>query len=122
MGAALYGVAEGHCIDWRTSAATPDRSGSSALSERAEACASVSFRPIADITAQWHHRSMRSRIHNAARLGTITLTVVGAVFGSFAGLVASEWGGVFIIVPVLTGIFALLGALLGGAAEFLIRM
>ena len=37
-------------------------------------------------------------------------------------MVASEWGGVFIIVPVMTGIFALLGALLGGAAEFLIRM
>jgi len=65
---------------------------------------------------------MRSRIHKAARLGTITLTAVGAVFGSYAGLVASEWGGVFIIVPVMTGIFALLGALLGGAAEFLIRM
>lgn len=65
---------------------------------------------------------MRSRIHKVARVATIGLSVVGALFGSVAGLTVSEWGGVFVIVPVMTAIFALFGALLGGAAEFLIRM
>jgi len=65
---------------------------------------------------------MRSRIHRVARGATIALTVVGAVFGSEAGLAASMWGSTLIIVPVMTAIFAIVGALLGGAAELLIRM
>ena len=65
---------------------------------------------------------MGSRIHKVARVATIALTSVGALFGAVAGIAVSEWGGVFVIVPVMTAVFALFGALLGGAAEFLIRM
>jgi len=61
-------------------------------------------------------------LHRVARLVTIGLTVVGAAFGSIAGVAASAWGGVFVIVPIATAIFAIIGALLGGAIEFTIRL
>jgi len=61
-------------------------------------------------------------VHKAARIATICLTVVGAAFGSVAGLAASGWGGVFVIVPVATAVFAIVGALVGAAIEFAIRL
>jgi predicted lysophospholipase L1 biosynthesis ABC-type transport system permease subunit len=65
---------------------------------------------------------MRSRVHKIARIATFVLTLIGAAFGAVVGVAASMWGGLFVIVPVTTIIFGLFGALLGGAAEFLIRM
>jgi hypothetical protein len=61
-------------------------------------------------------------LHKVARLVTTGLTVAGAAFGSLAGLAASGWGAVFAIVPVATAVFAIIGALLGGAIEFAIRL
>lgn len=61
-------------------------------------------------------------LHKAARLVTTVLTVAAAAIGSVAGVAASGWGGVFIIVPVSTAIFAIVGALIGGAIEFAVRM
>ena len=61
------------------------------------------------------------RVHKAARMATIGMTVVGAVFGSVAGVAASSWGGVVVIVPIATAIFAVVGALVGAAIEFAIR-
>lgn len=61
-------------------------------------------------------------IHKFARLLTTVLTIAAAAFGAFGGLVASGWGGAFIIVPVTTAVFGVLGALAGGAIEFAIRL
>ena len=61
-------------------------------------------------------------LHKVARLVTSGLTVAGAAFGSVAGVAASGWGGVFVVVPVATALFATIGALLGGAIEFAIRL
>ena len=32
------------------------------------------------------------------------------------------WGGIFVIVPVVTAIFAIFGALIGGGVEYVIRL
>lgn len=48
--------------------------------------------------------------------------MAGAAFGSVAGLAASGWGGVFVIVPVAAALFAIAGALPGAAIEFAIRL
>ena len=61
-------------------------------------------------------------IHKLARTFTTTLTIVGAAFGSLCGLVASMWGGVFIIVPLVTALFGFAGALIGGAVEVGLRL
>jgi hypothetical protein len=61
-------------------------------------------------------------IHKAARTLTTTLTIAGAAFGSLAGLAASMWGGVFVIVPLVTALFGLAGALIGGAIEVALRL
>jgi outer membrane lipoprotein SlyB len=61
-------------------------------------------------------------IHKYARLITTALTIVGAAFGAFCGLVVSAWGGVFVIVPVCTAVFGIAGALIGGAIEGAIRL
>jgi hypothetical protein len=61
-------------------------------------------------------------LHKAARLLTTVLTVAAAAFGSIAGFASSGWGGAFVIIPVSAAIFAILGALIGGAIEFALRM
>jgi outer membrane lipoprotein SlyB len=61
-------------------------------------------------------------VHKVARIATIGLTVAGAAFGSVVGLAASGWGGVFVIVPVAAALFAIVGALIGAAIEFAIRL
>lgn len=62
------------------------------------------------------------KIHSATRLATIVFTIAGATFGSLVGVASSMWGGIFVIVPVTTGIFGIVGALIGGALEFAARM
>ena len=61
-------------------------------------------------------------LRKVARLVTTGLTVAGAAFGSVVGEATSGWGRVFVIVPVATALFAIIGALLGGAIEFAIRL
>jgi hypothetical protein len=65
---------------------------------------------------------MRANIRTLARLTTTVLTIVAAAFGAFAGVVASGWGDVFVIVPVFTAVFGIIGALIGGAIEGAIRL
>ena len=61
-------------------------------------------------------------VYKVARIATIGLTVAGAAFGSVTGLAASGWEGVFVIVPISAALFAIVGALLGAAIEFAIRL
>jgi asparagine N-glycosylation enzyme membrane subunit Stt3 len=61
-------------------------------------------------------------IHRFARLATTVLTISAAAFGAFFGVVASGWGGIFVIVPVCAAVFGVLGALIGGAIEGAIRL
>ena len=65
---------------------------------------------------------MAKPIHRAARAFTTILTIAAASFGSFCGLVASGWGGVFVFVPVFTVVFGTIGAIIGGAIEVAIRL
>lgn len=60
--------------------------------------------------------------HKVGRLLSLLLTVAGAAIGSLAGLGASEWGGLFVILPVTTAVFTLAGAALGGLIQFGIAM
>ena len=50
------------------------------------------------------------------------LTIAAAAFGAWGGLVASGWGGAFVIVPVTSAVFGVVGALVGGTIEFAIRL
>ena len=61
-------------------------------------------------------------IHKLARLATIIITIAAAAFGAFGGVVASGWGGIFVIVPVGAAVLGILGALLGGAIEGALRL
>jgi outer membrane lipoprotein SlyB len=61
-------------------------------------------------------------IHKAARTLTTTLTIAGAALGSIAGLAASMWGGIFIVVPLATALFGVAGSLLGAVIEAALRL
>lgn len=82
------------------------------------------FRPIAVISRCCQRLDLMALrlVHKVARMATIGLTVAGAAFGSVAGLAGSGWGGVFVIVPLTTALFAIVGALLGAVIEFAIRL
>ncbi len=56
-------------------------------------------------------------IHKMGRLLSLLLIVAGAALGSLSGLVASMWGGAFVIVPVVTVIFTVAGLFLGAVVR-----
>jgi hypothetical protein len=61
-------------------------------------------------------------IHKIGRLLSVVLIIAGAVIGSLLGLGASMWGGLFVIVPVVTAIFTIAGMFLGAALRLAIAM
>ena len=56
----------------------------------------------------------RQTVRNIAKVLSRLLTVAGAALGAFCGVVASGWGGAYVIIPLTTVVGAVMGAGVGG--------